>query len=284
MGRIRSVKPELFKHGDLFDLEKATGLPIRLAWIGLFTAADREGRFKWRPRELQTDILPYDDPNTMHGVLEALERAGFVKCYEVDGDRFGYIPKWLLHQVIRPDEAKSKIPAPPDTDPSEPVTGSGEPDGNPPRGTGVGTGKGTGVGVAPEGAAPAAEVSPRGGPFGIAPELRGNSALEHALSYVPLPAQIDWLSQFTPASIKKTCLKAISTFQAESKTELIDKIPNLGPRLTAWVARERESLMKLPAPAKPREPAVPWPEQGGMLRALNGQRPLEALRRAQVAK
>jgi hypothetical protein len=46
MGRIRTVKPELFQHGDLFDAEVESGFPLRLAFIGLFTCCDREGRFK----------------------------------------------------------------------------------------------------------------------------------------------------------------------------------------------------------------------------------------------
>ncbi len=60
MGRIRSVKPEVFKHDGLFDLERETGLPLRLAWIGLWTVCDREGRFPWRPRVLKPEILPHD--------------------------------------------------------------------------------------------------------------------------------------------------------------------------------------------------------------------------------
>ena len=31
MSRIRTVKPELFKHEELFDLERETGLPIRIS-------------------------------------------------------------------------------------------------------------------------------------------------------------------------------------------------------------------------------------------------------------
>ena len=46
MSRIRTVKPELFKHEELFDTELASGLPLRLAFTGLFTVADCEGRFK----------------------------------------------------------------------------------------------------------------------------------------------------------------------------------------------------------------------------------------------
>ena len=58
--RIRTVKPEFFTHEGLFELEKETGLPIRVAFAGLWCAADREGRFKWEPRRLGVQILPYD--------------------------------------------------------------------------------------------------------------------------------------------------------------------------------------------------------------------------------
>ena len=58
--RIRTVKPEFFQHEGLFDLEQFSGLPIRVAFAGLWTCCDREGRFKWRSRQLKTDILPYD--------------------------------------------------------------------------------------------------------------------------------------------------------------------------------------------------------------------------------
>jgi hypothetical protein len=61
MARIRTIKPEFFRHADLYEAEKETGLPLRLAFAGLWTAADREGRFKWRPRELKLDCLPHDE-------------------------------------------------------------------------------------------------------------------------------------------------------------------------------------------------------------------------------
>ena len=58
MPRIRTIKPEFFLHHDLFAAEKECGLPLRLAYVGLWTQADREGRFKWRPYELGIAILP----------------------------------------------------------------------------------------------------------------------------------------------------------------------------------------------------------------------------------
>ncbi len=112
MARIRTVKPALFKHEALFDLERETNLPIRLAFIGLFTCCDREGRFAWRPRALKLDVLPYDDDTDFSRVLDALWSRGFVLKYEVHGEVFGVIPTFNKHQVINNKEAKSEIPAP----------------------------------------------------------------------------------------------------------------------------------------------------------------------------
>lgn len=112
MARIRTIKPELAAHEGLYDLEKATGLPIRFAWAMLFTVADREGRFVWRPRTLKVQILPHDDLDFAR-VLEAFEGGGYVVRYTVDGETYGYIPTWAKHQSINLREAQSTIPEPP---------------------------------------------------------------------------------------------------------------------------------------------------------------------------
>ncbi|MGS1028824.1 HNH endonuclease [Burkholderia glumae] len=111
MGRIRTVKPELFVHEDLFEAEQQTGLPLRVAFIGLFTCADREGRFKWRPRTLKLAVLPHDEVDFSR-VLDALSEAGFVQRYEVEGEMYGHIPTFHKHQTINQREAKSNLPAP----------------------------------------------------------------------------------------------------------------------------------------------------------------------------
>jgi hypothetical protein len=113
MARIRTVKPELFRHEELYDLELSTGLPIRLAWIGLFTVADREGRFKWRSRALKTEILPFDDVDFEH-VLLALEAYGMVVRYRSDEEEFGVIVSFKKHQCVNQREAQSTLPAPPE--------------------------------------------------------------------------------------------------------------------------------------------------------------------------
>jgi hypothetical protein len=111
MARIRTVKPEFFLHEELYDLEQESGLPVRLAYAGLWTQADREGRFQWRPRTLKAQILPHDELD-FSGVLEALAARGFVVKYTVDGETFGWIPTFKSHQVINNRESESDLPPP----------------------------------------------------------------------------------------------------------------------------------------------------------------------------
>lgn len=111
MARIRTIKPDFFKHDGLFDAEQESGLPLRLAFIGLWTVADREGRFAWRPRQLKTDALPYDEVDFSR-VLDALASRGFIVKYASGDEHFGYIPSWNKHQVINNRETASCLPEP----------------------------------------------------------------------------------------------------------------------------------------------------------------------------
>ncbi len=97
-------------------------LPLRVAFAGLWCAADREGRFRWRPNQLKLDILPYDQVD-MARVLDALSTRGFivgnvsstrgphVVDAPPDGD-CGFIPSWRKHQIINNRESASKLPVP----------------------------------------------------------------------------------------------------------------------------------------------------------------------------
>lgn len=109
--RIRTIKPEFFMHDGLFDAEHETGLPVRVAFIGLWCAADREGRFRWEPRRLGASILPYDCVDFSR-VLDALTTRGFVVRYASHDSEFGVIPSFVRHQVINNRESASVIPAP----------------------------------------------------------------------------------------------------------------------------------------------------------------------------
>lgn len=112
MARIRTIKPQFFKDGDLFDAEERTKLPLRMAFAGLWTVADREGRFKWKPRDIKPDVLPFDNVN-MAEVLDALVDCGKIQKYTVEGQDYGWIPGFLAHQHINQREVASELPAPP---------------------------------------------------------------------------------------------------------------------------------------------------------------------------
>lgn len=122
MARIRTVKPALFRNVELYEAEFAVNknrswpyLNIRFAFAGLFTVADREGRFKWEPRVLKLDCLPHD-PIDFAEVLEALKSSGkppFIAQYEVDGAAYGVIPGFPIHQRPNHKEANSELPPAP---------------------------------------------------------------------------------------------------------------------------------------------------------------------------
>lgn len=109
--RIRTVKPEFFTHEAIFEAEIESGLPLRLSFIGLWCCADRDGKFKWEPRRLGVNILPYDNFDFSE-ILDALGKFGFVVRF--GGGKFGLIPSFKNHQCINQREAQSQIPDPVD--------------------------------------------------------------------------------------------------------------------------------------------------------------------------
>lgn len=110
MPRKRTIAPAFFKHADLYDAEIASGLPLRVAFAGLWTVADRRGVFPWS-RNVKPDVLPYDQLD-MLDVLGALAAHGFVEKYEVDGKWYGLVPTLGSHQHFHRDEKPSTLPAP----------------------------------------------------------------------------------------------------------------------------------------------------------------------------
>jgi hypothetical protein len=111
MARIRSIKPEFFRHLELYQAEVESGLPLRVAFPGLWVVADREGRFRWQPEVLKLDILPFDNIDFSR-VLDALLTRGFLVKYEVSGKQYGFIPTFKHHQFINNRELPSVLPQP----------------------------------------------------------------------------------------------------------------------------------------------------------------------------
>jgi len=113
--RIRNIRPEITTHEDLADLPRE----VRLCFIYLWMALDREGRAEDRPRRLRADLFPHDEDVTadvLDGWLGTLAAAGFVVRYEVDGARYLAVPSFPRHQALSTWErtkTKSEIPPPP---------------------------------------------------------------------------------------------------------------------------------------------------------------------------
>lgn len=107
------MRPEFFKHVELYEAEVSSGLPLRVAFAGLWTVADRRGIFAWS-RSIKPDILPYD-PCDFIAVLDALARGDFVRKYESGGKSYGIIPSFPNHQNFHIHEKASAAPEPPES-------------------------------------------------------------------------------------------------------------------------------------------------------------------------
>lgn len=114
MARIRTIKPDFFRHEELQDLEAAyPGQYLMLVFAALWGHCDKEGRFLWKPRSLKLDILPFLDFD-LDASLVLLREAGLVKQYEIDGVLYGEVPTFTEHQRISGKEAQepAKYPVP----------------------------------------------------------------------------------------------------------------------------------------------------------------------------
>lgn len=112
MARIRSIKPDFFRHEALQDLEAANpGKYPMLVFAGLWTQCDRAGRFEWKPRTLKLDLLPFLEFD-IGATLELLVEGEFIERYEVNGRQYGMVCEWARHQIPGRDEPESDIPDP----------------------------------------------------------------------------------------------------------------------------------------------------------------------------
>lgn len=98
MARIRTIKPEFAESESVGKLSREA----RLLFILLWTFVDDSGRARASSRLLASRLYPYDDDaqKRIGGWLAELEAGGHVRLYEVDGDSYLDIPKWLKHQKI----------------------------------------------------------------------------------------------------------------------------------------------------------------------------------------
>ena len=84
----------------------------RLLFILLWTVCDDEGRSRGASRMLASLLYPFDDdaPTLIDEWLKELEQENSVVRYEVDGNNYIQIVKWLKHQKID-KPGKSRLPS-----------------------------------------------------------------------------------------------------------------------------------------------------------------------------
>lgn len=107
--RIRSIKPEFFKHDELGAMPASH----RILFIGLWCMADCVGRLEDRPKRIKVEVLPYDDLD-VDAALTELATSGLIIRYEIGGQKLIEIVSFARHQRITGKEAEqdSRFPAP----------------------------------------------------------------------------------------------------------------------------------------------------------------------------
>lgn len=110
--RSRTIKPGFFLNDKL---GKCSPL-ARILFLGLWGAADWEGRLEYRPARLRAEILPYDTKADFESLIRELVEADrddpMIEVY--GGGRYLSIRNFTNHQNPHPNERKypSKIPNP----------------------------------------------------------------------------------------------------------------------------------------------------------------------------
>jgi len=108
MARIRHIKPDFFKHEVLNDLEcQHPELRIMLTFAGLWCIADGNGLFRYSPRSIHTDILPFVNYD-VQAALEILAGKKFitVEPEDAEGVRWARVNNFKKHQYVSPRERK----------------------------------------------------------------------------------------------------------------------------------------------------------------------------------
>ena len=107
MARIRTIKPEFWRHEDLSELPEAT----HLLAAALLNYADDEGYFNANAKLVIAECCPLRETSvSVQDSIKQLASVGYLRLGEGrDGRRYGHIVKFLEHQRInRPSPSKIK--------------------------------------------------------------------------------------------------------------------------------------------------------------------------------
>jgi len=108
MARIRTIKPEFWKHEDLSELPPET----HMLAASLLNYADDEGYFNANPKLVQAECSPLrEDSTNVRRSIELLSSIGYIRLFDgSDGKSYGHITTFNTHQrVDRPKPSKIKL-------------------------------------------------------------------------------------------------------------------------------------------------------------------------------
>lgn len=116
MARIRSIHPGLFTDESFVSCSPLA----RLLVLGLWTEADDQGVFEWKPVTLKMRLLPVDGADVSALLNEAVEQ-NICKRFERDGKSYGAIRNFRKYQKPKypsnihplPDDLRSYVSIPP---------------------------------------------------------------------------------------------------------------------------------------------------------------------------
>lgn len=108
MARIRSVKPEYFDDPDVGQLSAEAAL----AFVGLWTQADKRGRLPDDPRRLKVRIRPYSSADFGATLAELVEAGFLIRYQSSDGVKLLQVRSFEKHQKTHKLEPDSQYPAP----------------------------------------------------------------------------------------------------------------------------------------------------------------------------
>jgi len=146
MARIRTIKPDFWKHEELSELAPE----VHMLAAALLNYADDEGYFRANPKLVKAECCPLrEDSVSVHDALNQLSDIGYIRLFTgSDGKAYGHVCTFTEHQKInRPSPSKIK---PLDLgSEASPTTHGTFSELSPPEGNREqGTGKGTDVAVA----------------------------------------------------------------------------------------------------------------------------------------
>ncbi|MBT1154345.1 hypothetical protein J1C56_01940 [Aminobacter anthyllidis] len=93
MSRIRSLHPGFFTDERMVT----ASFPARLVFLGLGVESDDKGIFEWKPITLKMRLFPADNIDVA-SMLSELEAVDAIRCYEVDGRKYGAIRNFRKYQ------------------------------------------------------------------------------------------------------------------------------------------------------------------------------------------